>query len=79
MHPTFQNQRHEAELVDIFPRTKIQQTNTINDPENGPVHVEWIMIRNVMESATEAELGGLFEKFQKAIAIRTSLVKMGHE
>ena len=32
----FQNQRHEAELVDIFPRTTIQDTNTINAPQKWP-------------------------------------------
>ena len=31
-----------------------------------------------MASATEAELGELFAKFQKAISMRTSLAKMGH-
>ena len=30
-------------------------------PENGPVRVEYCKMRNVMASATEAELGGLFE------------------
>ena len=34
-------------------------------PENGPVHVECSIMRNLMASATEAELGGLFENFQK--------------
>ena len=28
--------------------------------DNGPVHVECIIMRNIMASATEAELGGLF-------------------
>ena len=31
-----------------------------------------------MESATEAELGGLFEFFQKATSIRTTLAEMVH-
>ena len=34
-------------------------------PENRPVHVECSIMRNVMASATEAELGGLFENCQK--------------
>ena len=34
-------------------------------PDNGPVHVEYRIIINVMTSATEAELGGLCENFQK--------------
>ena len=48
-------------------------------PDNGPVHVECIIMRNVMESATEAELGGLFENFQKATSMRTALSDMGHQ
>ena len=47
-------------------------------PENGPVHVKCIIMRNVMASATEAELGGLFENFQKATYTRTALAEMGH-
>ena len=34
-------------------------------PENGPVNVECGIISNVMASATEAELVGLFENCQK--------------
>ena len=47
-------------------------------PQNGPVHVEFSIMRNVMESATESELGGLFENFQKEISTRTSIADMGH-
>ena len=32
-----------------------------------------------MASATEAELGGLFEKCQKATSMRTELAEMGHQ
>ena len=42
-------------------------------PENVPVHVECSIMRNVMESATEAELGGLFENCQKEISMSTAL------
>ena len=47
-------------------------------PENGPVRVEFIIMRNVMESATKAELVGLFEKCQKKTSMRTPLAYMGH-
>ena len=47
-------------------------------PENVPVHVEYIILRNVMASSMEAELGGLFENFQKATSTRMALVEMGH-
>ena len=44
---------------------------------NGPVHVECIIMLNVMASATEADLGGLFENFQKETSTRTVLDYMG--
>ena len=47
-------------------------------PENGPVHVECSIMRNVMASATEEELVGLFESCQKATSVSTSLAEMGH-
>ena len=48
-------------------------------PENEPVHVEFGIMKNVMESATESELGGLFENCQKATSTRTALADMGHQ
>ena len=47
-------------------------------PENGPVHVECRIMINVMVSATEAELGGLFENVQKETSMRTDLAEMVH-
>ena len=47
-------------------------------PDNGPVHVECNIMRNVMASAMEEELGGLFENFQKSTSTRTALADMGH-
>ena len=34
-------------------------------PEHGPLHVEYSITRNVMESATEAGLGIFFENLPK--------------
>ena len=48
-------------------------------PENVPVHVECRKLRNSVASATEAELGGLFGKFQKVISMRKSLAEIGHQ
>ena len=47
--------------------------------ENGPMHVECSIIRNLMESDTEAELGGLFENFHKEKSTRTALAEMVHQ
>ena len=48
-------------------------------PNNVPVHVECIIMRNLMASATESELRGLFENFHKATHIRTELAEMGKQ
>ena len=48
-------------------------------PDNVPVHVECSIMRNVIVSATEAELGGFFENCQKVTSIRTPLADMGHQ
>ena len=45
---------------------------------NRRVHIECSIMRNVISSATEAELGGLFEKFQKVTYIKTTLSEMDH-
>ena len=45
---------------------------------NGPVHVGCIIMRNIMDSATEAEWGGLFENCQKSTSMQTDLQEMGH-
>ena len=45
---------------------------------NGPVHVLCLTLRNVIASAMEAELGGLFENCQKGEPIRVALEEMGH-
>ena len=47
-------------------------------PENGPVHVECSIMRNVMASATESELGGQFENCQTETSMITALSEMGH-
>ena len=45
---------------------------------NGPILVLAKVIRNVMASATEAEVGGLFINAQEAVPERTTLIDMGH-
>jgi hypothetical protein len=50
----------------------------VNTPDNGPVHTECKTIRNVLASAAEAELAGLFHNGQMAIALRHALLELGH-
>jgi hypothetical protein len=50
------------------------------DPrDNGAVHTVAKIIKAVMSSATEAELGGLFINAKTAVPIRTTLEELGHK
>ena len=54
---------------------------TANDappPNNGPIHVLCQIMREVVSSAAEAELGALFHNAKEACPIRTSLEELGH-
>ena len=45
---------------------------------NGPIHVIAEILRNVMGSSAEAEIGASHTNGQEAIPIRTALKEMGH-
>ena len=45
----------------LGPKTNAQMQEIPS--KNGPVHVDCSITRNIMASATETEIGGLFEKF----------------
>ena len=45
---------------------------------NGIVYVVCKMLRRIMESAAEAELGALFSNCQEAVPTRITLEEMGH-
>jgi hypothetical protein len=52
---------------------------TTNPPPNGPIHTVCHELRNVMASAAEAKVGGLFVNGQDAIPIRrTMLEELNH-
>jgi hypothetical protein len=46
---------------------------------NGPLLVLLQIMRNVMASAAEAELGALLENAKEAVALRTTLRELGHQ
>ena len=52
--------------------------DTAQAPTNGPIHVNSIIMNNVMSSAAEAELGALFHNAKDAESIRQVLIAMGH-
>jgi hypothetical protein len=47
-------------------------------PNNGPLHTTSHILRNVMASAAESEVGALFVNSQEAIPIRYALEELGH-
>ena len=47
-------------------------------PWNSAVHVMCSIIANVMSSATEAKIAGVFKSCQVCVSIRTALIEMGH-
>eukprot|EP00957_Ditylum_brightwellii_P044425 3370924-Ditylum_brightwellii.AAC.1 len=51
---------------------------TTSIPLNGAIHNECSTIRNVMGSAAEAEVGGLYVNCQRGAEFRVALQEMGH-
>jgi hypothetical protein len=47
-------------------------------PFNGPVHVNTTILKSVMASAAEAELGAVFYNAKDAAMLRTILEELGH-
>jgi hypothetical protein len=45
---------------------------------NGPLHTSSVILRNVMASAAEAEVGALFVNAQEGTVLRTTLIELGH-
>ena len=45
---------------------------------NGAILIMYTIVRNVMAFASEAECGALFKNTKEAVALRTTLHKMGH-
>jgi hypothetical protein len=54
-------------------------SDTTVPPNNGAVLNIAHIIKNVMSSATEAELAGLYMMAREAVYIRTILEELGHE
>jgi hypothetical protein len=51
---------------------------TASPPLNGAIHITSSIMRNVLASATEAEVGALFYNCQEACMLRITLDEMGH-
>eukprot|EP00957_Ditylum_brightwellii_P015462 1163574-Ditylum_brightwellii.AAC.1 len=57
---------------------KTTTNNATNVPINGAIHNECSTICNVVLSAVEAEVGGLYVNCQRREEFRTALQEMGH-
>ena len=72
----------ESYLVEPEARIRMGGFHFLGNKEgklfNGPILVLAKVIRNVMASAAEAEIGGLFMNAQEAVPERTTLIEMGH-
>jgi hypothetical protein len=49
------------------------------EPEQGPILNRSNVIRNVMGSAAEAEVGALYDNLREAVPLRNTLQEMGHQ
>jgi hypothetical protein len=47
-------------------------------PYNGPIHVYCCVMKEVLSSAADAELGALFHNSKEACPLQIALTKMGH-
>ena len=52
--------------------------NSIPPPHNGAIHTHCSIIKSVLSSATEAELGALFYNAKDGAMLQTTLEDMGH-
>ena len=73
MSPTFQKPMHEAEWGHFF----MSSDKDIPRGNGAALNISQI-IKAVMSSAAEAELGALFIKAQLAVPIRITLIELGH-
>ena len=52
--------------------------DTNNPPLNGAIHIHSSIMKNVLSSAAEAEVGALFHNAQESCSLRQTLEDLGH-
>ena len=50
-----------------------KKSPNLPSPENGPIHTECRILKHVVESASESEVGGIFQNGQTAVPLRIIL------
>ena len=58
--------------------TKTPEPTAMPPPFNGAIHIVISIMKAVLASATEAELGALFYNAKDGVMLRTTLAEMGH-
>jgi hypothetical protein len=58
--------------------TNAPAADPVPPANNGAIHVNSVIMRNVLASATEAEVGALFHNAQDACMLRQTLTELGH-
>jgi hypothetical protein len=72
MHHIWQNQKREAHYY------LGNKPSSRPEPDQGPLLNRSNVIRNVMESAAEAEVGALYDNPREAVPLRNTLQEMGY-
>ena len=57
--------------------TDPKKSPNLPPPENGSIHTECRILKHVVVSASEAEVGGLFHNGQTAVPLRITLYELG--
>ena len=68
---------HYLSDIPINPLGQPKSTDPV-PPNNGPIHTVCTIIKHVMSSAAEAEMGALHHNAVEACGFRTALEEMGH-
>ena len=80
MHPISRNWKLALARAGgyFFLSSRPTKDSTTPPPINGPIHIVSTIMRNVMVSAAEAEVGAAFLNAQQACALQTTLQEMGY-
>jgi hypothetical protein len=76
MHLTYQYQRQGAVWEAYFTSDKIPPVKT---KLNGSIHNVSSVIKKMVTSAAESEVGACFQNAQTAAALRITLIELGHK
>ena len=70
-------QLHWKALLTELTTNQPQKSPNLLPPENGPIHTKCRILKHVMASAVEGEVGVLFHNGQTAVPLRTTLHELG--